>query len=65
MEQRPPRLMDKVRETLRLKHYSSRTEETYVHWILRFIRYHQRLHLREKENAVRQMIHIRRTAALN
>jgi hypothetical protein len=35
-----PRLMDKVRETLRLKHYSSKTEETCVQRILRFIRYH-------------------------
>ncbi len=36
-----PRLMDKVRENLQLKHYSSKTEETYVQWILRFIRFHK------------------------
>jgi integron integrase len=29
-----------VRETLRLKHYSYRTEKTYMHWIRRFIKYH-------------------------
>ena len=34
-----PRLLDRVREAIRRKHYSRRTEETYVHWIKRFI-YH-------------------------
>lgn len=48
MEQRPPRLMDNVLETLRLKHYSSKTEETCVHWTLRFIRFHKLRHPREK-----------------
>ena len=51
MEQRPPRLLDKVRETLRLKHYSTKTEESYVHWILRFIRYHKLRHPREMGDA--------------
>ena len=31
-----PRLLDQVRNAIRLKHYSLRTEETYVHWIRRF-----------------------------
>ena len=34
-----PRLLDRVREAIRRRHYSRRTEETYVHWIKRFI-YH-------------------------
>jgi len=34
-----PRLLDRVREAIRRKHYSRRTEETYVHWIKRYI-YH-------------------------
>lgn len=51
MEQRPPRLLDKVRETLRLKHYSPKTEESYVHWILRFVRFHKLRHLREMGDA--------------
>ncbi len=51
MEQRSPRLLDPVRETLRLKHYLCRTEETYVHWILRFIRYHKLRHPREMGEA--------------
>ena len=30
-----PRLLDQVRETIRRKYYSRRTEEAYVHWIKR------------------------------
>lgn len=33
------RLMDQVRGLLRAKHYSYRTEQCYVHWILRYIRF--------------------------
>lgn len=32
-----PRLLDEVRNVLRRNHYSYRTEETYIHWIKRFI----------------------------
>jgi len=31
-----------VRQAIRLRHYSRRTEKTYVHWIGRFIRFHAR-----------------------
>ncbi len=34
---RKPRLLDRVREIIRRKYYSHRTEEAYVHWIKRFI----------------------------
>jgi hypothetical protein len=34
-----PRLLDRIRERLRLKHYSIRTEQAYVAWIKRFILY--------------------------
>jgi integron integrase len=37
---RPQRLMDRFREVLRSKHYSSRTEEAYDYWIRFFIRWH-------------------------
>jgi hypothetical protein len=37
MKKRPKKLLDRVREIIRLKHYSIRTEEAYVHWILRYI----------------------------
>lgn len=32
-----PKLLDMVREKLRLKHYSLRTEQAYVDWIKRYI----------------------------
>jgi hypothetical protein len=35
-----PRLLDQVRERLRPRHYSYRTEQQYVAWIRRFIRFH-------------------------
>jgi len=33
MEPRPKKLLDQMRDTIRLKHYAYRTEETYVQWI--------------------------------
>jgi len=36
---RGPRLMDRVRRTLRTRHYSVRTEKTYCYWIRFFIRF--------------------------
>jgi integron integrase len=35
-----PRLLDQMREALRIRHYSFRTEQQYVGWIRRFIRFH-------------------------
>lgn len=42
-----PRLSDQVRDALRRKHYSYRTEKTYLHWIRRFIYFHEKRHPRE------------------
>lgn len=42
-----PRLLDVVREAIRRRHYSYRTEETYLHWIRRFILFSVRRHPRE------------------
>ena len=42
-----PKLLDQVREVLRLRHYSIRTEEAYVQVIRRFILYHQKRHPRD------------------
>ena len=39
-----PKLPDQVRNKIRLKHYSIRTEQTYVGWINRFIRFHSLRH---------------------
>jgi integron integrase len=42
-----PRLLDQVREVIRLRHYSIRTEQAYVQWIRRFILFHGKRHPRE------------------
>ena len=42
-----PRLLDQVRSRLRVLHYSLRTEETYIHWIRRFIVFHGKRHPRD------------------
>jgi len=41
---RPPRLLDRVRGACRLRHYSRRTEDCYVHWIQRYVRFHNVRH---------------------
>ena len=43
----PPRLLDEVRIRMRVKHYSLRTEDSYLHWIRRFIFFHGKKHPRE------------------
>ena len=37
---RSERLLDQVRERVRYLHYSIRTEQTYLHWIRAFVRFH-------------------------
>ncbi len=44
---RAPRLLDQVRDKIRVKHYSIRTETQYLQWIRRFILYHGKRHPRE------------------
>ncbi len=39
-----PRLLDRVRAALRIRHYSRRTEEAYVAWIRRYILFHGKRH---------------------
>lgn len=36
----PKKILDQMRDTLRSKHYSLRTEETYLDWVRRFILFH-------------------------
>jgi hypothetical protein len=38
------KLLHQVRETIRRKHYSLRTEATYVDWIKRYIFFHHKRH---------------------
>ncbi|MEP6998810.1 MAG: integron integrase [Betaproteobacteria bacterium] len=40
----PPRLLDQVRDRIRFRHYSIRTEQAYLDWIKRFIRFHGKRH---------------------
>ena len=39
-----PRLLDRVREALRIRHYSRRTEEAYIAWIRRYVLFHNKRH---------------------
>src|SRR2546422_7879058 len=43
----PPRLMEQVRAAIRARHYSLRTEGTYLSWIKRFILFHGKRHPRD------------------
>jgi len=44
MESRPRKLLDQVRDAIRLKHYSYRTEQAYIGWIRRYILFHDKRH---------------------
>jgi integron integrase len=46
-----PRLLDQVREEIRKRHYSRRTEKSYVGWIRRFILFHGKRHPAEMGEA--------------
>ena len=39
-----PRLLNRVRDKIRLKHYSIRTEQAYTDWIKRFVLFHKKRH---------------------
>src|ERR1700754_2379273 len=39
-----PRLLDRVREALRTRHYNRRTEQAYIGWMRRFIVFHGKRH---------------------
>jgi integrase len=41
-ESKKPKLLDQIRDAVRIRHYSIRTEEAYVQWIRRFILFHQK-----------------------
>jgi len=44
----PPKLLDRMRSSIRVRHYSIRTEEAYLGWARRFIQFH-RQHPRDLE----------------
>ncbi len=39
-----PRLLDRVRDALRVRHSSIRTEQSYVPWVRRYILFHGKRH---------------------
>ena len=41
---RPPRLLDRVRQAVRARHYSRRTEKAYVAWVRRYVLFHGKRH---------------------
>jgi integron integrase len=44
MEEDKPRLLDQVRQQIRLRNYSIRTETVYAEWVKRYIRFHKYRH---------------------
>ncbi len=46
-EKREPKLLDRVRDALRVRHMSLRTEKAYLHWIRRYILFHGKRHPKE------------------
>jgi len=48
---RPKKLVGRVRDAVRLRHYSIRTEETCVSWIWRYILFHDKSHSKEMGSA--------------
>ena len=55
-----PKLLDRLRTAIRLRHYSPRTEEAYAGWVRRYVVFHQKRHPAELSEAdVRQfLIHL-------
>jgi site-specific recombinase XerD len=51
MNARPKKLLDQVRDVIRLKHYSYRTEESYLYWIRRYILFHHKRHPKDMGSA--------------
>ena len=41
------KLLDQVRDVIRMKHYSLKTEKAYINWIRRYILYHNKRHPKE------------------
>lgn len=41
---RPPRLLERLHDELRMRHYSPRTEQAYSNWVRRYVRFHGNRH---------------------
>ncbi|MBI4005460.1 MAG: phage integrase N-terminal SAM-like domain-containing protein [Gammaproteobacteria bacterium] len=42
-----PKLLDQVRDALRVRYYSIRTEDAYIQWIKRYLLFHNKTHPRD------------------
>lgn len=51
LDSHPPKLLDQLRQQTRVRHYSLRTEQTYVQWARRFILFHGKRHPSEMGKA--------------
>jgi integron integrase len=51
MSERPKKLLEQVREVIRVKHYSYRTEESYIYWVRRYILFHNKQHPKDMDTA--------------
>ncbi len=49
-QKRPEKLLDQVRDAIRLRHYSIRTETAYADWIKRFIFFHEKRHPKDMDS---------------
>ncbi|MFQ5677819.1 MAG: phage integrase N-terminal SAM-like domain-containing protein, partial [bacterium] len=47
MSVKQPKLLDQLRNVIRLRHYSIRTETVYTQWVMRFILFHNKRHPKE------------------
>ena len=57
MAQKPKKLLDQVRDAIRLKHYAYRTEQTYIDWVRRYILFHNKTHPKDMgENEVQEFL---------
>lgn len=51
MEQRPKKLLEQVSNVIRVKHYSYKTEKSYISWIKRHILFHDKWHPKDMDSA--------------
>lgn len=47
VQKQSPRLLDQVRQSARLRHFSRKPEKSYIYYIRSFILFHQKCHPRE------------------
>ncbi len=60
IRQHKHKLLDRVREAIRIRHYSRRTEKAYVEWVRRFVLFHGKRHPEEMgaEEVTRFLSHL-------